>query len=314
MELWMPWNWIDWSLLSRACDVLIVSFIIYKLLLLVRGTRAQPMLLGLGIVMLVYLASTVLSLVTLNWILGNFLGSVILVIVVLFQDDLRRALTKVGLISGFGSETVGSIEISIRELTAAALELASKRVGALIVVQREVGLQDYTEHAVHIDGIVNRQLLVSIFNPISPLHDGAVVIDRDRIVAAGAVLPLTFNPNISSDLGTRHRAGIGLSERTDAVVVVVSEETGQVSLIREGRITRDLNEKSLNNALNRLLILGHKRGRKKVVVVPAVDGPAAEKSASSGPGEGEPEEHEKTEESSSLARVTTGAGVEDTSA
>ncbi len=131
------------------------------------------------------------------------------------------------------------------------------------MIRRDVGLEDYTEHAVRLDAAVSHQLLISVFLPTSPLHDGAVVVERDRVVAAGAVLPLTFNPSISSSYGTRHRAAIGLSERTDAVMVVVSEETGGISLIREGRMTKDLNEKTLYNALHRLTVFRHQRAQRR---------------------------------------------------
>jgi uncharacterized protein (TIGR00159 family) len=223
------------------------------------------MLLGLGIVVLVYIFSRALNLATLNWILGNFLGSVILVIVVLFQDDFRRVLTKVGLIPGFGGDAPQALAHSINEISLAASELASRRLGAIIAIAGDVGLDDYTEHAIKIDAIVSHQLLSALFLPTSPLHDGAVVVKTDRIVAAGAVLPLTFNTDISSSYGTRHRAAIGLSERTDAVVVVVSEETGLISLVRDGRMTRDLNEATLSSALKRLLILRHTRKAKKLL-------------------------------------------------
>jgi len=252
MEQLVDMHW--WPLLAGTLDVVLVYVLIYRLLLLVRGTRAERMLLGLGIVVMVYMASRALNLATLNWILGNFLGSVILVIVVLFQDDFRRALTKVGLIPGLGGDGSKALSRTIEEVSHAASELASRRIGALMVLSRDVGLDDYTEYAIKIDSLVSHQLLVSLFLPTSPLHDGAVVIEGERIAAAGAVLPLTFNPGVSSAFGTRHRAAIGLSERTDALIVVVSEETGTISLVREGRITRDLNEKTLFNALNRLTV------------------------------------------------------------
>ena len=259
METWRWLSWIDWTSISGVLDVFLVFLLIYRTLLLVRGTRAEPMLLGLGIVVLVYIASRVLHLATLNWILGNFLGSVILVIVVLFQDDLRRALIKVGLVPGFGSDAPKALELSIREVSRAVGELSSRKIGALIVVRRDVGLEDYVEPAVKLDAVVSHQLLNSIFQSASPLHDGAVIIEGDRIAAAGAVLPLSFSSDVSSSFGTRHRAAIGLSERTDALVVVVSEETGGISLIREGRISRDLNEKTLFNALHRLTVLRQQR-------------------------------------------------------
>ncbi|MFN8389677.1 MAG: diadenylate cyclase CdaA [Bdellovibrionota bacterium] len=256
-------RWVDWTYVSGALDVLVVYLLIYRTLLLVRGTRAEPMLLGLGIVVLVYMASRMLHLATLNWILGNFLGSVILLIMVLFQEDLRRALIKVGLIPGFGSDAPKAWEISIKEISQAAAELASRRIGGLIVIRRDVGLEDYIEPAVKVDALVGHQILVSIFLPTSPLHDGAVIIEGDRVVAAGAVLPLTFSPSISKSYGTRHRAAIGLSERSDALIVVVSEETGTISLIREGRISKDLDEKSLFSALHRLMFFRQQRRTRK---------------------------------------------------
>lgn len=248
-----------WVPISILLDVVLVSFLVYRILLAVKGTRALPMLAGLGILVLVYVVSRKLSLVTLNWILGNFLGSVILVIVVLFQDDLRRGLIRVGLAPGLGAYVPELLEISVQEVSKAAAELVARRLGALIVIQRDVGLEEYTEHALRIDARISHQLLISIFLHSSPLHDGAVIIEGDRVVAAGAVLPLSHNPSISSSDGTRHRAAIGLSELADAVVVVVSEETGVLSLVRDGRITKDLNEKSLQNALYRLTVSRERR-------------------------------------------------------
>jgi diadenylate cyclase len=256
---------LNWTTVSVVLDVLLVSWLIYRSLLLVRGTRAQPMLMGLGIIVLVYIASRFFGLVTLNWILGNFLGSVILVIVVLFQDDLRRALIKVGLTPGLGAEVPHELESSIREISDAAAELGQKKIGALIVIKRDIGLEEYTEQAVPIGAAVSRQLLLSIFHTNSPLHDGAVIIEGGKIAVAGAVLPLTFNPLVSSSYGTRHRAAIGLSERTDAVIVVVSEETGNISLVREGRITRDLTERTLHNALHRLTLFRQNRRRRQMM-------------------------------------------------
>jgi len=252
-------RWINWPIIIGIIDVLLVYFLIYKALLLVRGTRAEYVLKGLIIVILVYAVSRSFGFVTLSWILGNFLGSVILVVVVLFQDDLRRALIKVGLVPGFGADNTTAVEFAIKEVSRATMELSSRRIGALMAVRRDVGLEEYYEHAIRIDAQVSYQLLVSIFLPNSPIHDGAVIVERDRITAAGAVLPLTFNPNVSRSYGTRHRAAIGLSERTDAVIIVVSEETGTISLVREGRISKDLNEKTLHNALRRLTVIHSQR-------------------------------------------------------
>ncbi len=248
---------------SVALDVTLVAVLIYWILLLVRGTRGQTMLLGLGIIGFFYVVSRWFSLVTLNWILSNFLGSVILVIVVLFQDDLRRGLIKVGLIPGLGGGLPGDLDLSIREIARAVHELSQTKTGALIVVRRDVGLEDYLEHSLKLDALVSRELFLAIFAKSSPLHDGACIVEGNRVLVAGAVLPLTFDPSISGSYGTRHRAALGLSEHTDAVVVVVSEETGAVSLVREGRITTDFDERSLYNALHRLTLLRHRRRARK---------------------------------------------------
>ncbi len=253
-------DWINWSTLVSVIDVLVVWLLLYRVILLVKGTRAQSMLVGLGMLILVYFISSSLGLVGLSWILGHFLGSaVILLIVVLFQDEIRRALIKVGVYPVFGGAAAHAMERTITEISKAAAELASRRLGALLVVKRDVGLDDYTESAVQVDALVSHQILVSIFLPTSPIHDGAVVTDGERIVSAGTVLPLSFAPELGGKLGTRHRAAIGLSERSDALIVVVSEETGIISLVREGRMTRDLNERTLYNALHRLTVFRQRR-------------------------------------------------------
>lgn len=254
---------IEWiSLLSIILDVAVVSWLIYRALLMVRGTRAEPMIIGIGIVILVYLASRLFQLATLNWILGNFLGSAILVVVVLFQEDLRRALIKVGLVPGFNTEVPERIEGTLREIARAAQELSNRRIGALIVLRRDVGLEDYLESAVRLDAQVSYQLLISLFLPTSPLHDGAAIIEGDRVLVAGAVLPLSFSRNVNLTLGTRHRAALGLTERTDALVVVVSEETGTITLVREGKLVRDLDETTLTSALLRHTVRREQRRRR----------------------------------------------------
>lgn len=250
----------DWMVFARiALDIILVYYLIYRTLLLVRGTRAGRMLIGLAVIGLFYLAAIKFELPSLTWILGHFLGSVILVIVVLFQDDLRRGLTKVGLMPGLGRDEDDKIDMTIKAVSKAASELASRRIGALIAIQRDLGLDEFIEPAIQLDAKISHQLLVSIFLPTSPIHDGAVIVSGDRIVAAGAVLPLTFNSDLSYTFGTRHRAALGLSERTDAVIVVVSEETGTISLIREGKVTRDLNESTLYTALHRITVFAKDR-------------------------------------------------------
>lgn len=245
---------LDLSMISIILDVILVAFLIYRLILLVHGTRAEPMLFGLLVLGLIYVASVWFNLVVLEWLLGQFLASIILIVVVVFQDQLRRGLTRIGLFSGLGHTDSQSLDLAIKEVCKAAMTLSKRRIGALMVLKREVGMEEYCEHAVKIDALVSDQLLVSLFLPAAPIHDGAVIIEADRIKVAGAVLPLSFNPAIGNELGTRHRAAIGLSERTDAVVIVVSEESGNVSMVRDGRISQDLSENALYNALHRLTV------------------------------------------------------------
>lgn len=236
-------------------DITIVAYLIYRGLLMIRGTRAAPMLLGLTLVVILYLAAQPLGLVTLSWLLGNFLSSIILVVVVIFQDEIRRGLTKVGLQRIFRPGQVRSGQTkAIEDITLCCTKLAKARIGALIVIQREVGLDEVVEDGVVLDAKLSRKLLFSLFLKESPLHDGAVLVEGDRIKAAGCVLPLSFNPDLDPNLGTRHRAALGLSERSDAVVIVVSEENSSISLVREGRIVRNLDGAMLRDSLHRLIL------------------------------------------------------------
>jgi len=239
--------------LADLADILIITILIYWLILQIRGTRAVQMLIGLLVVAALFSASQYFELYTLSWILNNFLSSILLVIVILFQNDIRRALTRVGRGTFFGGDRLRRNEM-IDEVARAAVLLASKRVGALIALEREVGLSEYLEAGTRLDARVSRELLVSIFLPSSPIHDGAVVIRRGRLTAAGCFLPLTTSPVVSRSLGSRHRAAIGLTEETDAAVIVVSEEEGQISLVREGRITRDMDAGSLRTTLAQLAL------------------------------------------------------------
>lgn len=238
--------------LRDAIDIGIIAFFIYRIIDLIRGTRAVQMLIGLVLVFLAFLSSQYFDLYALNWILDTFLGSILLVIVVIFQDDIRRALTQVGTRPFFGVEP-GLQGQDLEEIVRAAVSLASKRIGALIVLQREVGLNDYVEVGTRLDARVSKELITSIFQPLSPIHDGALIIHKGRIIAAGCFLPLTTNPHVSKTLGTRHRAAIGLTEETDAVVIVISEEEGAISMVREGRITRGVDAATLRSTLQRLL-------------------------------------------------------------
>ncbi len=244
-----------YSLMIRnGVDILIVAYLIYRGLLLIRGTRAAPMLSGLAVVTLVYFLAKWLGLVTLTWLLNNFLSSIILVVVVVFQDEIRRGLTKVGTHPYFRKASSASIfDKTIEDITLVASKLAQTKTGALIVIQRDVGLSEFVEEGVTLNSLLHRKLLVTLFHKDSPLHDGAVLIEGDRIKAAGCVLPLSFNPDLDPNLGTRHRAALGLSERSDALIVVVSEENGSISLARDGRLVRNLDASMLRDSLHRLL-------------------------------------------------------------
>ncbi len=231
-----------------VADILIVSFIIYRIILLIRGTRAVQMLAGIAVLIVVYFGARELEFMTLYWLLGTFLSSIFLVVIILFQRDIRRALTQMGQ-TPF-AKAPEDLRQSLEELVQTARYLSSRRIGGLIIIARETGLNDYIESGQTVDALLSRELLVSIFATTSPLHDGGVIVQGGRVHSASCVLPLTKNPYISKKLGTRHRAAVGLSEETDAVIIVVSEETGHISLVQHGAITTDLDEAALRNRLD----------------------------------------------------------------
>jgi diadenylate cyclase len=233
-----------------ALDILIVAYVIYRIALLIRGTRTMQMVVGLGIVAAAFVASQMLGLFTLNWLLNNFLGSLMLILVVIFQSDIRRALTGVGARSFFSATP--QIAGAAPALAAAAAWLAARRIGALIVIERDIGLQDVVDTGRVIDGRLSPELLETIFMRGSPLHDGAVVIKGGQILAAACLLPLSTNPNVSLTLGTRHRAAIGLTEDNDAIVIVVSEEDGTISVARRGELQRGFKPPQLQELLREL--------------------------------------------------------------
>ncbi|MDR9500186.1 MAG: diadenylate cyclase CdaA [Desulfurivibrionaceae bacterium] len=243
----------SYRILFDLADIFIVSFIIYRVILLIRGTRAVQMVAGIFVLVIAYFVARELQLLTLYWLLGRFLSSILLIIIIIFQRDIRRALTQMGQ-TPF-STTPGEDESqSLDEVIGASDYLSKRRIGALMVIERETGLRDYMESAVILDAKLSKELLISLFLPASPLHDGGVMVRKGRILNARCVLPLTKNPYISRSLGTRHRAAIGLSEETDAVVIVVSEETGAISLVMHGGITSDLDITSLRNRLEAIFV------------------------------------------------------------
>ncbi len=241
----------DW--IRDVIDILIVAWIIYRVILLVKGTRAAQMLIGLGLIILVYFFSQELGFFTLHWILSYVLGPIVLIIIILFQNDIRRALTQVGRTSFFSYPGFLGETPILEEVVRASVSLANKKIGALIVWERKTGLDDYIEGGTIIDAKVTREILTSIFHPTSPLHDGAVIVQKGRITTAGCFLPLTINPDHSKELGTRHRAALGLTEDTDAVVIIISEEQGAVSLAIGGKLTRELDGPTLRQSLKSLL-------------------------------------------------------------
>lgn len=236
-------------ILYTVIDIAVVTFIIYQSLLLIRGTRAVQMALGLAVVISLFYLSPWRELTTMAWLLENILPYFVFTIIVIFQQEIRRALTQFGktpLLSGFS--TIKRSDF-YEEIVLAATTLANKRTGALIVVERDVGLKNYIESGIALDALVSYDLLVTIFDPSVPLHDGAVIIQENRIPAAACFLPLTVNPRLSKELGTRHRAAIGVTEESDSVGIVVSEETGTISLAINGKIERSLDADTLRARL-----------------------------------------------------------------
>ena len=236
-------------------DIGIIAFLVYRALHIVRGSRAMQMIIGLAVILVAYVSSRALELFTLNWILDNFLASIILVIIVIFQSDIRRALTQVGTAPRFtqGERMVQRREDIIEEVAQAAVAMAVKHVGALIVFEREVGLNEYMEIGTRLDARVSRELLESVFLPHSPIHDGALVIQNGRVTAVRCLLPLSTNPHLKQSWGTRHRAALGVTEETDAVAVVISEQEGAVTLVVAGNVTENVDGARLRSALHDLI-------------------------------------------------------------
>lgn len=234
-------------------DIIIVSYVFYRLILLIRGTRAEQLIKGLVILLLAMIVSDKIGLNTLNWILEKVMTVGLIAIPIVFQPELRRALEQLGrgkiFKSGYWNWDPREFDYFLEEITKAVPALVKKRIGALIVIERDTGLKDWVETGIAVDGLVTAELLINIFFPRSPLHDGAVIIRGNKILAAGCYLPLTDDPNLNKELGTRHRAGLGITEQSDAVAVIVSEETGIVSVAQNGILTRYLDEKKLRNVL-----------------------------------------------------------------
>jgi len=235
-----------------AVDIVLVSIIIYRILLIIKGTKAAKMLMGLLVLLIVSFFSKYLELYTLDWMISSFWGQVVIAVIVLFQPEIRRALAQMGETSILQSLTSAEGLKSLEEIIRATISLANKKVGALIVIERDVSLKDYIEIGVSLDSRVSKELLLSVFHPTSPIHDGAVVIKGNRIMAAGCFLPIALEADLSKSYGTRHRAAIGITEETDAVAVVVSEETGNISVGVDGRLETYNDISSLRDKLTDL--------------------------------------------------------------
>jgi diadenylate cyclase len=233
-------------------DILLVALIIYQFLVLIRGTRAVPVLVGVGGLALAFYVAHVAELRTVNFLVGTLLPYGIFALIVVFQNEIRHALARIGRRLTFSRVTPGIAE-AYDDIVLAANLFSQSQTGALIVIEREIGLRTYIESGVPLDANLSYDLLATIFRPSAPLHDGAVIIQKDRIAAAACFLPLSMNPVLSTQLGTRHRAGIGITEETDAIAVIVSEETGSISIAVAGNIERDVTVEYLRERLSELL-------------------------------------------------------------
>jgi uncharacterized protein (TIGR00159 family) len=244
-----PVGW--WDLV----DILVVSVLIYEVLKLIRGTRAVQMALGGAVFVALFYGSRWGHLETVNWLIRNLAGYIVFAVIVLFQSDIRRALAHMGRAPFFQYlAEVESAEESIEELVMATSMLSTQRTGAIIAIERQIGLRNYIEGGIPLDAVMTYDLLLSIFQTSSPLHDGAVIVQNDRVAAAACFLPLTVNPKLSKDLGSRHRAAIGLTEENDSIAIVVSEQTGQISIVVDGQIERALDGDALRARLRALVL------------------------------------------------------------
>lgn len=230
-----------------ALDILLVALLIYQVLVMIRGTRAAPMLVGLTVVGVIFYLAQMEKLATLNWVVSRVLPYVVFALIVVFQSEIRHVLADLGRRFFLrGSTTEGD---SYDDIVLAANLFSQHQTGALIVIEREIGLRTHIESGVPLDARLSYDLLATIFRPSAPLHDGAVIVQKDRIAAAACFLPLSMNPLLSTQLGTRHRAGIGITEETDAIAVICSEETGAISLAVGGKIERDLTVEQLRERM-----------------------------------------------------------------
>ena len=246
--------WLQWPHVSAVSviDILLVAVLIYEFLVLIRGTRAVPILVGVGGLALAFYLAHAFELKTVNWLVGTLLPYAIFALIVVFQAEIRFALAKLGRKLTL-SRMSAAVAESYDDIVLAANLFAQNQTGALVVIEREIGLRTYIESGVPMDAQLSYDLLATIFRPSAPLHDGAVIIQKDRIAAAACFLPLSMNPVLSTQMGTRHRAGIGITEETDAIAVIVSEENGAISIAVAGNIELDITVETLRERLSELL-------------------------------------------------------------
>jgi len=235
-------------------DIFFVAIIIYRVLLIIKGSKAAQMLIGLGVLFIAFLFSEYIGLYTIDWLIQSLWAQIVLAIIILFQPEIRKALAQMGEARFLHSFTSAEELHSLEEIVRASVALANRKIGALIAIEREVTLNDFIEVGTPLDARISHELLLSIFHPTSPIHDGAVIIRGNRIIAAGCFLPLTLSVELSKTLGTRHRAAIGLTEETDAVVIIISEETGTIATAISGKLTRNVDMNSLRDFLTEYFI------------------------------------------------------------
>lgn len=245
-------------------DILLVAFISYRLILIIKGTRTFQMLAGLAILLLALIVSQWLELYTINWIFTKFWSQIVIAIIILFQPEIRRALVQIGT-NPFSNITPMEEFKTLEEIVKASVSLANKKIGGIIVLEREIDLREIVEMGIQLDAKVSKEILNIIFLPQSPIHDGAVIIKGNRIVAAGCFLPLSLSPDISKIFGTRHRAAMGITEETDAVAIALSEELGTISVIIGGKMTREVDAATLRRILTKIFIKEMKKDRLPII-------------------------------------------------
>lgn len=233
-------------------DIVLVAIVLYRLLMMVKGTKAAQMLIGLAVLVGASIVARYFNLMTLDWLLQGFWSYIVIALIVIFQPEIRRALAKMGETPFLQAFTTAEELKSIEEIVRATVSLANRKIGALIVLERETDLRDFIEIGVPLEARVSRELLLSIFHPSSPIHDGAAIIRGNKVAAAGCFLPITLTADLRKALGTRHRAALGITEETDAVSIAVSEETGSISLAMNGRLMEQLDMTTLRQLLTEI--------------------------------------------------------------